>query len=674
MPTDPSSAASTASPSPLFLTTPSRRRWPRRVVAVAVAGLVAGATVAVVVTRSSGPSGYRTAAVATQDLAQRLTSVGAVEPVDRAAVAFPVTGTVAAVDVAVGDAVTTGQTLASLDPTSLDMDVRRQQAALDQAELALQRALDGESVASPGSGGSSGAPASASQTAATTLDTDAPNAVLLAADVGPTTTSDTGSTGPTDEELRAAQQAVLDAQQAVDAKLGTAQQALDSAALVCAAATSPGPGSGTTTTTPATTTPATTTPGTDPVTTTTEPATTVPDTTTTDPAPTTTTPAATTAPAPTTVASTTVAAAQASAQLVGIVFTAASSQGSITACQRQLEVVLGAEQDVSAAQNALATAATNLDDLLDRRMEAVTTPSTTEPPSTDVPGSDVAGQGGPQAQGGQRPSGIAGGGGSSGGSVSASPSSADLIAYQRDVDAAQASLLVAQQALKQAAIASPIDGHIVAVDLAVGDAVTAGSTTATIVVAGDGGYEVTTTVAVADLPKVEVGQQADVVIDGSSTALDGTVVAIGVAATSTTGATTYPVSISLPAGTEVLDGSVASVAVVTSSAHDALAVPTSAMHTNGSRHTVDVLEDGELTEVAVGVGTVGDTWTEITSGLTTGQVVVLADLGEALPGSATESSTNGGQNGPVGGFGGPGGQGGPPAFPGGGQGGPPGGR
>ena len=324
----------------------------------------------------------------------------------------------------------------------------------------------------------------------------------------------------------------------------------------------------------------------------------MPDTTTTDPAPNTTTPATTTAPAPTTVASTTVAAAQASAQLVGIVFTAASSQGSITACQRQLEVVLGAQQDVSATQNALAMAVTNLDDLLDRRMAAVTTPSTTEPPSTDGPGSDVAGRGGPQVQGGQLPSGIAGGGGVrrrrfSGGSVSASPSSADLIAYQRDVDAAQASLLVAQQALKQAAVASPIDGHVVAVDLAAGDAVTVGSTTATIVVVGDGGDEVTTTVAVADLPKVEVGQQADVVIDGSSTALDGTVVAIGVAATSTTGATTYPVSISLPAGTEVLDGSVASVAVVTSSAKDALAVPNSAVHTTGSSHTVDVLEDGK---------------------------------------------------------------------------------
>ena len=58
-------------------------------------------------------------------------------------------GTVAAVDVKVGDAVTSGQALATLDPSSLEMAMRQQQAALDQARLQLQRALDGESVGSP---------------------------------------------------------------------------------------------------------------------------------------------------------------------------------------------------------------------------------------------------------------------------------------------------------------------------------------------------------------------------------------------------------------------------------------------------------------------------------------------------------------------------------------------
>ena len=64
--------------------------------------------------------------------------------------------------------------------------------------------------------------------------------------------------------------------------------------------------------------------------------------------------------------------------------------------------------------------------------------------------------------------------------------------------------------------------------------------------------------------------------------------------------------------------------------------------------------DGGLTKrVAVQVGVVGDTWTEIKSGLTKGQQVVLADLAEALPDSATNSSNSSQQNqggGPPNGF------------------------
>ena len=55
------------------------------------------------------------------------------------------------------------------------------------------------------------------------------------------------------------------------------------------------------------------------------------------------------------------------------------------------------------------------------------------------------------------------------------------------------------------------------------------------------------------------------------------------------------------------------------------------------------------------VGVVGTEWTEITSGLTKGQQVVLADVSEPLPSSATSSSngTTGGTTGfPGGGAGG----------------------
>jgi hypothetical protein len=80
-----------------------------------------------------------------------------------------------------------------------------------------------------------------------------------------------------------------------------------------------------------------------------------------------------------------------------------------------------------------------------------------------------------------------------------------------------------------------------------------------------------------------------------------------------------------------------------------------------------VLKGGAAEPTAVQVGVIGDTWTEITSGVTAGEEVVLANLAAPLPGSATASSSSSSSNSttPGGGFGFPGGgQGG--AFPGGG--------
>ena len=156
--------------------------------------------------------------------------------------------------------------------------------------------------------------------------------------------------------------------------------------------------------------------------------------------------------------------------------------------------------------------------------------------------------------------------------------------------------------------------------------------------------------------------------DGSKQTLEGTVTRISIAPDADASTTSYRVVIGLRDPHAALDnGSTGAVAIVTESTRTGLAVPTSAVTTTGNRHTVTVL-DGTTTEiVAVQVGVVGTTWTEITGGLTAGQTVVLADLDEPLPGSATESSDSsstptgpGGfpAGGPPGGFfrsGGPGG-------------------
>ena len=292
----------------------------------------------------------------------------------------------------------------------------------------------------------------------------------------------------------------------------------------------------------------------------------------------------------------------------------------IAACQTALQGVLDAQRQVMDAQGALGEAATSYDQLLDQRAAALTAASAQKGQTT--------------ASG----SGIGSGGGSAGGGSTVT--SADLIKDQGAVDAANARLAVAQQSLKQATIVSPIAGTVASVGLAVGQAVTAASSTATIVIVGSGGFEVTMTVSVDRLPGVSLAQSATIRPDGGGPAVKGQVVTIGAPVTSTTGATTYPVSIGLPTSTTALrDGSVASVSIVTKAASHALVVPTAAVHTAGSVHTVNIVSGTTTKAVRVGVGAIGPTWTEITSGLQAGQKVVLADLEAPLPTSATQVST-----------------------------------
>src|SRR5664280_1159219 len=93
---------------------PARFGWmsPFRVIAAAV--LVAAALIGWQTTGSASPS-YRTARVGTGTVEATLDSVGTITPVDQADLSFNVSGTVGTVDVSVGEKVSTGETLASLE-------------------------------------------------------------------------------------------------------------------------------------------------------------------------------------------------------------------------------------------------------------------------------------------------------------------------------------------------------------------------------------------------------------------------------------------------------------------------------------------------------------------------------------------------------------------------------
>ena len=469
----------------------------------------------------------------------------------QAAVAFPADGTVSSVDVAVGDAVSVGQQLASLDLDDLTQDLHSAEATLADAELALRKALDGESVDSlTGSGGPTGTP--------TATTDDSTSEVVWAV-----ATQNAGTGG----ELEALQQAVLDAQSAVDQAIAASEASLISANEVCSA-------SGSTAT--ATTT------------------------------------------------SSTIAGDDDTADL--------------DACRTALDEVQAAQQATAAAQQQLAAAAAALDDYL---------------LAQDGSGSGgSAGAGGPTG-GGSGGSSAAPSGGSS---TSSSPSSAELVALQQQVDAAALGVVVAQQAIAQATIVSPIAGTVVAVGFAAGDEVTSASATQTVTVQGEDGMEAVTTVALDEVTSVAVGQPATVVPDGSDAVIEGEVVAVAAVPDDDATTTSYRVTIGFEGDADELgNGTIGSVTIVTDDVRSALAVPTSAVTWTDGRATVQVVVDGLATASAVEVGAIGAQWTEILSGVAEGDDVVLADPADALPGAATESTQDatagaGGGTGAGGGF------------------------
>ena len=525
--------------------------WRRRATLVGTAVVIVVVVIVALATGALGSSGasYRTATVTKRAVDSELTSVATIEPVSQATVGFPASGTVKSVSVQVGDQVAAGAQLAQLDTESLEEDLHSAQAELAQAQLTLENGLDGEKAGSSPSGGSGGN--GDSGTFSSTSGSG--NRIVLTAATS------------ADPELEAAQQAVLKAQQHVDAALAVASTAYENAVAVCSA---------------------------DPV--------------------------------------------------------------DASACEDALDAALDAQKDVQTAQLQLVDASVAYDKLLsDRAAQSGGDSNPTDGGSTPTQGSAPDSSESPST-GGSSPS-------TDGGATTQAPSAADLVSYQKAVDAATSKVAVAQQALDQATITTPIAGEVVAVDLSVGESVS-DATTQNVIVQGAGGLEATTTVGVDDVATVKVGQRATVTPDGSSKPIQGSVSAVGAAPISS-GSTDYRVTIALDdPSVSINNGSTGTVAIVTEQSDSGLAVPSSAISAAGNQHFVTVDDGGSTRRVSVQVGVVGREWTSITSGLTAGQDVVLADLGKALPSSATESSDNdngsfqfpgGGGNGPTFRIGGP---------------------
>lgn len=195
---------------------PSRRTSTRLAVGVAVLVVAAGGAAASYAAVNSGPSGYRTATVSRATVRQTLDLTGTLTPVADANVSFPISGTVATVNVKEGQQVADGQTLATLDTTTLRAQVTAARGTLATAQAKL---ASDEAAQASGSTSTSSSTATTPSSTSTSGTARAPSGA---------------ATG-----LAAAQRAVTTAQKKADTDLAAARRTLQAELNACPALTGP---------------------------------------------------------------------------------------------------------------------------------------------------------------------------------------------------------------------------------------------------------------------------------------------------------------------------------------------------------------------------------------------------------------------------------------------------
>ena len=216
---------------------------------------------------------------------------------------------------------------------------------------------------------------------------------------------------------------------------------------------------------------------------------------------------------------------------------------------------------------------------------------------------------------------------------------------QATVQGDQVTVQQDQQAVVGATITAPTAGEVAEVNISVGQDVSGSSSSKgvspssspsyDIVLITPGLFEVTGSVSDAQVDEVIDGLIAGVTPAGSTEAYPGKVTEVSPVATISSGVATFGVTVTI-SGThpELKSGMSASVTVTVNQVSQVLTVPTSAVTTIGSASTVQVLVHGAPQVLTVTVGASDPERTQILSGLSLGQQVVIARVTGSVPSSA----------------------------------------
>ncbi|SBT43906.1 efflux RND transporter periplasmic adaptor subunit [Micromonospora narathiwatensis] len=196
-----------------------------------------------------------------------------------------------------------------------------------------------------------------------------------------------------------------------------------------------------------------------------------------------------------------------------------------------------------------------------------------------------------------------------------------ILDAQRRVNQAEAAVAEAESTRSGATITAPIRGTVLAVAGKVGGTVGRGATFITL--ADTFGMQVEAKFPEADAAAIAVGQSATVrLADRAGQTFPATVVQVDPAGTADGRMVRYGAVLSFADAPEsLLIGQTAAVTVRTGSVPDALRVPSTAVHdVTDDRGTVRVDATGESRTVTIGLR--GDQYTEVTDGLTAGDLVL----------------------------------------------------
>jgi HlyD family secretion protein len=209
----------------------------------------------------------------------------------------------------------------------------------------------------------------------------------------------------------------------------------------------------------------------------------------------------------------------------------------------------------------------------------------------------------------------------------APPAEKDLTQAAANVAQAEANLERAKINRQLSELLAPFNGTIATVGVKPGDSVGGtGSQSVAIAMVDDSAFHVDVNISEADLGNLRVGQEAKIELDAlPSQQLDGMLDYIAPTATTQQNVTTYLARVSLkPTEQPLRAGLSAAVSIITDKRTDVLLVPNGAIQETDSGPQVEIRDGNATQPVNITTGLVGDSFTEVTSGLKEGDVVMLA--------------------------------------------------